>query len=295
MAGPREEDARSLNERPDIPVPAAAPRSSAGDVIAPRAAASDAATLAGEVADSTAAAATTTTGPAGAIDRPAWRDAGAWARFGLVAAAGLALDLWSKHELFARLGQTGRIVLLPGVLEFQTMMNKGALFGIGAGQTTLFLAASVLALLLVGWMFVHSSPRRWLLHVALGGIVAGALGNMYDRVFVRLVETPQRRPDGAWVFVQRSDTAPTGVMLEEYPPGRPGGLRLNVPSDSGGAEVGFVRDFIKIPTKLWGERDLWPWVFNVADMLLVGGVIILALYLLYDGRQQRKAPPPVGT
>lgn len=283
-----------MNERPDIPVSAAAPRSAAGDAAAlgaeaaaPAAAAVTAPTAAADVGAAPA--------PAAAGERPAWRDTGAWLRFGLIAVAGLALDLWSKHELFARLGQTGRIVLLPGVLEFQTMMNKGALFGIGAGQTTLFLAASVLALLLVGWMFVHSSPRRWLLHVALGGIVAGALGNMYDRVFVRLVETPQRRPDGHWVFMQRLDNSPTGVVLEEYPPGRAGGLRLNVPADTGGAEVGFVRDFIKIPTKLWGERDLWPWVFNVADMLLVGGVIILALYLLYDGRQQRKASPSVST
>ncbi|MGE0481700.1 MAG: hypothetical protein AB7Q17_14635, partial [Phycisphaerae bacterium] len=44
-------------------------------------------------------------------------------------------------------------------------------------------------------------------------------------------------------------------------------------------------DFIKIDTTVYG-RELWPWVFNVADMLLVGGVAILAIQLL----RERSAP-----
>jgi len=205
-----------------------------------------------------------------------------------VAAAGLALDLWSKEWAFHTLRQNARLVLVPNVLEFQTMLNMGALFGLGRGMTELFLLASALALLLVTWMFVQSSPRCWWLHIALGGIVGGALGNMYDRTFVRLLAEPQRDQAGRAVFVQKVGVSGSGVVVEEYPP-HPGGLRRMIRAEDAGREVGFVRDFIKIPTKLWGQRDLWPWVFNVADMLLVGGVGILAIHLLLERPQRQSA------
>jgi len=51
-----------------------------------------------------------------------------------------------------------------------------------------------------------------------------------------------------------------------------------------------VRDFIKISQKWFGGRDLWPWVFNVADMLLVGGVAVLAVRLLFERRSGPAAP-----
>lgn len=211
--------------------------------------------------------------------RSAARDPASWARFLAVAVGGLALDLWSKTWAFDTLGQTRHIVLIDHVLEFHTMLNAGALFGVGRGMTTLFLIASVFALGLVGWMFVQTSPRRWLLQIALGGILAGALGNMYDRVFVRLVApdaVPGPNPGVYMIPVERTER---GVVLQEYPP-KPDGVRRIVPETP--PTVGYVRDFIKIPTRLFGKVDVWPWVFNVADMLLVGGVAILAWYLWRD-------------
>jgi lipoprotein signal peptidase len=59
--------------------------------------------------------------------------------------------------------------------------------------------------------------------------------------------------------------------------------------------VGFVRDFIKIPTHWLGGRELWPWVFNVADMLLVGGVAILSLHLLSERRAGTLRPRDVSS
>jgi signal peptidase II len=224
-----------------------------------------------------------------ASHRPAWRSGGAITLFALVAIGGLTLDLWSKHWAFHTLGQDGHWVILPHVLEFQTMFNKGALFGIGKGQTGLFLAASAFALLLVSWMFVRSDARRWLMHVALAGILAGALGNMYDRVFVKLrVYEIQGRP----MYLQELPGEGGDSVLHEYPPGRPNGYSIPLPAERStelDPAVGAVRDFIKIPTKLWREQELWPWVFNVADMLLVGGVGILAIFLWRDGDTQRVA------
>lgn len=220
----------------------------------------------------------TVTAPAAlpATERPAIRDAASWLRFAFIGLGGLWLDLWSKTWAFDTLGQRGRRVLIDHVLEFQTMLNPGALFGIGGGKTALFLVASVFALVLVGWMFSQTSSRRWLLHIALGGILAGAIGNMYDRMFVRLV--PDKRLGVYMVEVRRG---PQGVELQKYPPKKGGPVHVVQEIHE---PVGYVRDFIKIPTRIFGRVDLWPWVFNVADMLLVGGVCILAIYLWRDRR-----------
>jgi signal peptidase II len=202
-------------------------------------------------------------------------------RFGGVAVLGLALDLWSKHWAFHTLGQGHR----PMVVIRHAL-------GIGGGQTLLFLVASAFALLLVVWMFAQTSARRWGLQIALGGILAGALGNMYDRIFVKLIETPWPQ---AGAYVTRTEDTGDGVVLQVYPP-KEGAREFVVSRDRVPREVGFVRDFLKIPTTLpdWRwipaklrNRELWPWVFNVADALLVGGVIILAIHLWRD----RKHPP----
>lgn len=231
-------------------------------------------------------------------------------RFWLVAVAGLALDLYSKHWAFHTLGQRDQMVIIPNVLEFQTTFNFGALFGIGQGQTALFVLASILALALVVWIFVRSGARRWLLHVALGATLAGALGNMYDRVNVRIYDTAYRNGLGALelvedtpqrlvaqlypaeanhepyeIIVHRENGGET-VVQRVYDPNLPGGYREQVIDGTAetvlGPRVGAVRDFIKIPYRFRNIHEIWPWIFNVADMLLVGGVITLAFYLWRD-------------
>jgi len=243
-----------------------------------------------------------------ATETTALRHFPSYLRFVGVAALGLALDLLSKHWAFHSLGQGhDPQVIIPHVLEFQTMLNSGALFGIGGGQTLVFLIASACALLLVFWMFSQTAPRRWALQIALGGILAGALGNMYDRVVVRLVDYPFPGANGA-LYTVRTGEDEHGVILEEYPP-HAGGTQYRMRVDGnpeGGVivrqyprgvllqlktvpqEAGFVRDFIKIPTRWFGGREIWPWVFNVADMLLVGGVGILAIHLWRDRRRPKE-------
>src|SRR5262245_1193846 len=215
-------------------------------------------------------------------------------RFLLVAILGVAIDLSSKHWAFHELKQSCEPrVIIPGVLEFETMLNKGALFGIGAGQTNAFLIASLFALILVSWLFLQTPRRRWGVQLALGGILAGALGNMYDRVFVRLDEVPERVPGRRTaIFVEYVGPIEGGHLFEEYPRAT-GGYKLK--REEPPKLVGCVRDFIKIPTKwnFFGRKgDLWPWVFNVADMLLVVGVSILAIHIWRDRKPVRRTGVP---
>jgi len=222
----------------------------------------------------------------------ALRDRGAHLRLWSMVVLGLAIDLWSKDWAFHTLRQGGRRSLITNILEFQTTLNPGALFGIGAGHTEVFLIASVLALILVLWMFAQSSRRQWLLHIALGAILAGALGNMYDRVYVQLVPDHVQTAGGPAIrYYVRSTPGGEGTfVLREYPP--TGETPTQSPSRLAmefGPPRGYVRDFIKIPTRWFGGRDIWPWVFNVADMLLVGGVGILTVRLLRERRRHGDA------
>lgn len=220
----------------------------------------------------------------------AMRNVASHGRFWCVVVFGVGLDLWSKHWAFHTLGQNACRTVISGVLELRTTLNPGALFGIGRGQTTLFVIASILALVLVLWMFAQCPARRWFTQIALGAILAGALGNLYDRAFVRLVQL--RGADGQIIYCVMSHSADgESIVLRAYPP-TDDSLAREIPladTAESARPVGCVRDFIKIPTRWFGEREAWPWVFNVADMLLVGGVGILAIRLLRD-RRARVAP-----
>ncbi len=237
-------------------------------------------------------------GDSGEIERSPLADPASHARLWITAAVGLSLDLWSKSWAFNTLGQGEHRIIIPGALELQTMLNDGALFGIGAGRTTFFIIASLLALALVLWMFAQNPPRRWLLQIALGGILAGALGNMYDRVTVRLVGAyvPTERGRTFRYFEPIRDDGRT-ITLREYPPHLPDAITHQLTGtarEHAESPAGHVRDFIKINTTApnWSwlpqairGRELWPWVFNVADTLLVGGVIILAVHLWTDRKR----------
>jgi lipoprotein signal peptidase len=145
--------------------------------------------------------------------------------------------------------------------------------------------ASVLALMFVLYLFANSAAARRSMHVALGLVLAGALGNLYDRTrheaFVLHYDQPQRRVVGTLVKEE-----PGLYFIGDYPSGA--GARAYRRDDV--AEAGpepVVRDFIKIEAKL-GRFSLWPWIFNLADAYLVIGVGILLLHFWFE-----KKPAPI--
>ena len=198
----------------------------------------------------------------------------------------LGLDLWSKHRIFADFEPRSVYAFLPGVVNFQRSMNDGAVFGSFTGQTKLFMLASLLALAFVLYLFMSSGRRQWAMQVALGLILAGALGNLYDRAYVK-ADVLQVRVEG------QGEHTVIGTIVEEEPDGSvligawPEGeaLRQRFAADEiqSRRRQGVVRDFIKFVPQFpkWvpvlGGRDVWPWVFNVADAALVCGVIALLI------------------
>jgi signal peptidase II len=133
-----------------------------------------------------------------------------------LAIAGLGLDQLSKYAIFKWLyhdGQGGEYVIVPGAFQLlaqflrgekdqstgllhalrtwsgETMprVNQGALFGMGQSYAYLsnymFAGVSFLAAVaIIWWSFRPSAARDRVLCFSLGLILAGTLGNLYDRL-----------------------------------------------------------------------------------------------------------------
>ena len=214
----------------------------------------------------------------------AWTHLPAQLRFWTPAAVCLILDLWSKRAVFSWLEPDETRVVLDGALEFRRSLNDGAVFGSFSGLTNLFIVASVLALIFLVYLFKRSDPRQWSMHVALGMVLAGALGNLYDRLFVKADVVIVRAEDGhehSIIGVQLSDSNEKVIRLGAWPGGEQ--PRTFDRDKVTLRRQGVVRDFIKFTPRFpswfpWlAGRDVWPWVFNVADASLVVGVIVLLL------------------
>lgn len=104
----------------------------------------------------------------------------------LAFAALLSADRLTKLWAVRDLRLSGPVAILP-FFELSYVENTGAAFGLGRGANGLFVAISVgLIALLVRLL------RRWPkddLFLQAGGtlVLAGAVGNLYDRLFYRYV------------------------------------------------------------------------------------------------------------
>jgi signal peptidase II len=202
----------------------------------------------------------------------AWRSRAGWLVMLCTAIAAIAIDLASKHLAFAYVAPSPVIVdrkhvlevsaldprmvnsliprhdpvtVVPELLQFTLVLNPGAVFGIGPGQRWFFIAFTVVALGFGLLMFARwTAPRDHFAHTAIGLLIGGGLGNLYDRL-----------------------------------------------------TYGCVRDFIHpLPGWKWpgnmtvrGNAEIWPYVSNVADLLLLIGIGMLLVHLW---RKDRAIPAP---
>jgi signal peptidase II len=130
----------------------------------------------------------------------AWRHAASVVPFLLVTILLLSADLFTKWAAFDRVAgepvslvrdESGRlapmpahdaILLIPKVLALHLTANEGAVFGLGRGGRWIFIAFSLIASAVIVTIFGRSDRRTRGLHLALAAVLAGALGNLYDRL-----------------------------------------------------------------------------------------------------------------
>ncbi|MGA2229979.1 MAG: signal peptidase II [Tepidisphaeraceae bacterium] len=177
-----------------------------------------------------------------------WKNPLAVMRFCLTAAIGLSSDLLVKHWADVRLESpdvTGRmpsVDVIPGWLAFEWTPNHGAALGFFQGYRWLFLAVSVVAVVFLGYLFAASRRNQWGYQIILGMLVAGVLGNMYDRVTLGYVRD----------------------MIHIFPGRRfPDAIAQHLPA-------------------FWSTPEWFPWIFNIADSMLCVGVALMMLHSLFQ-------------
>lgn len=122
----------------------------------------------------------------------------------LTAVLGFALDLYTKHLSVQLLDGGKSSEFLPGYLHFESVSNHGAVFGLGQGYRWIFVVVSIAAIAFVAYLY-RRGLRRWWYDITLGMLLAGILGNLYDRILIGhvrdMIHALPRWPDFfPWVF-----------------------------------------------------------------------------------------------
>ncbi|MCL4804598.1 MAG: signal peptidase II [Anaerolineae bacterium] len=150
----------------------------------------------------------------------------------IIMAVILLLDQLSKYLVETRIplySYWAPIPALENLFRLTHTANTGAVFGLFQGTGMFFAALAVFVAGAIIYFNLTLPGGQWLLRIALGLQLGGALGNLIDRL-----------------------------------------------------RQGHVTDFI----------DVGPWyIFNIADMAVVGGVILFGIVLIREERKQQKNAP----
>ena len=103
----------------------------------------------------------------------------------------LAADQITKAIAFAVMGENAPVTMvIPGFLGFNTVLNEGISFSIGEdGEWTqpIVIAITAVASIVIAVLICKIPKRRLLLRYALVLILAGAVGNLIDRIAMQAV------------------------------------------------------------------------------------------------------------
>lgn len=173
--------------------------------------------------------------------------------FAVVTAVVFVLDIGTKIWASDAL-EGGPRELVPGTLKFVLAHNRGGAFGLGQDwspvfRTFFFLAAGVFAVWFIVSLFRKLQPDQWAYRWGLPLVLGGALGNVSDRIFHGSV-----------------------VDFIDYQAGW----------------VTAMNTGINAVYSNWHITDHWP-TFNVADIAICVGLILIVIQMFISGRKESKA------
>ena len=105
--------------------------------------------------------------------------------FVIPAVCGVIIDILSKWFVFSQVKAYETITLIPGLLNMVRSENKGVVFGILPGKTNAFIILSAIAIIAILCIYLWSDRSVTKSNVALGMVMAGAAGNLWDRIWFR--------------------------------------------------------------------------------------------------------------
>jgi len=109
--------------------------------------------------------------------------------FASAALVGALVDQVAKALVAARFPEDAveAAPVIPGLVGILRHRNYGALWGLGDDYPTLLILISFAAMGLIVWLFVSAKPHRRLTDLALALMMAGAVGNLIDRLLLGYV------------------------------------------------------------------------------------------------------------
>lgn len=147
--------------------------------------------------------------------KSAWKSKAAWFTLLVVTIGSLAVDLGTKwlafksiagrpvvltrEQVLSLAADNPRLVgtlvpphepltIIPNVLDLTLVLNPGAVFGMGPGKRWFFIIFTAIALFFGMWMFAKwTRSRDTVAHAAIGLLLGGGLGNLYDRLMLGCV------------------------------------------------------------------------------------------------------------
>ena len=100
----------------------------------------------------------------------------------LIVIAVIVLDFFTKLLVNLNMSLYDSVSVIPGVLNFTYIRNDGAAWGILDDKRWIFLALSVVAIILITVILLKYKRSNIMMRVPLALILGGGIGNMIDRV-----------------------------------------------------------------------------------------------------------------
>lgn len=101
-----------------------------------------------------------------------------------ISACILGFDRFTKILATEKLSPYASVPILKNIFHFTLVYNRGAAFGVFKNQTYLFIITAVVAIVFIFFTLKNHAPRTFSLYtLALTLILAGAIGNLIDRIF----------------------------------------------------------------------------------------------------------------
>jgi signal peptidase II len=132
----------------------------------------------------------------------------------------IGIDQASKMWALNSLKEMGSIPIIENVFHLTYVENRGAAFGMLQNNQSIFIIVA-LAASVFGLHYLHTKKVNFLGKASIILIIAGAIGNLIDRI-----------------------------------------------------RIGFVVDYFDF-------RFIWEYVFNIADIFVVVGTIMLCAYIIF--------------
>ncbi len=132
----------------------------------------------------------------------------------------IGIDQASKIWALNSLKEMGSIPIIENVFHLTYVENRGAAFGMLQNNQSIFIIVA-LAASVFGLYYLHTKKVNFLGKASIILIIAGAIGNLIDRI-----------------------------------------------------RIGFVVDYFDF-------RFIWEYVFNIADIFVVVGTIMLCAYIIF--------------